>query len=250
VAYAEGRFAPQYHTREGLSMKKVIASMAAGLHEGSEECGVQTNLIVGIGRETTPVGGCEVARAAADSGVVAALDLCGPEAGNPPRRFRDAFKIASDAGLRATVHAGEGAGSTARNVAYMSEAIGDLGADRLGHAIWLSKSKRLTEAVLSRSTAIEMNPISNLVLRNIRDLRDLAIDKLLGEGVIVSINSDDPALWPKGHLPEVYHQVCQAYEFRYRELDLLAKNSFVGSFAPEKVKERLAHEYQAARKRT
>ena len=249
VVYAEGRFAPQYHTREGLSFRDAIASMADGLREGAERHGVKTALIVGIGRETTASRGAQVARAAAGSGVVAALDLCGPEAGNPPRRFREAFRIASNAGLRATVHAGEGAGSTRLNMAYMKEAIGELGADRLGHAIPLSKSNSLIESVRSKSIAIEMNPVSNLVLRNIGDLRELAIDKLLERGVPVSINSDDPSLWPRGHLPEVYHRVCEVYGFGFSELDRLAENSFEGSFASSKDKAWLALQYGEARRR-
>ena len=249
VIYAEGRFAPQYHTREGLSYREVIASMAEGLKEGTERYGVRTALIVGIGRETTASRGEEVARAAADSGVVAALDLCGPEAGNPPRRFKGAFEVASDAGLKVTVHAGEGAGSVRQNLAYMEEAISKLGADRLGHAIPLSKSKRLMKAVLSKPITIEMNPVSNLVLRNIRDLKDLAIGQLLNQGIAVSVNSDDPSLWPRGHLPDVYHRVCEANGFGFRELDMLARNSFEGSFASEKDKAWLAEQYNAARRR-
>src|SRR5271157_5122012 len=54
VVYAEGRFAPQYHTTEGLSMKDVVVSMADGLAEGTEKYGVETALIVGIGREAPP----------------------------------------------------------------------------------------------------------------------------------------------------------------------------------------------------
>jgi adenosine deaminase len=249
VAYAEGRFAPQYHTREGLGFKDIIRSMAEGLVEGSERYGTRASLIVGIGRETTASRGVEVARAAADSGVVAALDLCGPEAGNPPRRFREAFRIGARAGLKATVHAGEGAGSLRRNIAYLGEAISELHANRLGHAIPLSKSERLTQAVLSKSISVEMNPVSNLVLRNIRNLKDLAIDRLLARGVLVSVNSDDPSLWPRGHLSEVYSRVCEAYGFGYRELDRLARNSFEGSFASEKDKSWLAEQYDAARRR-
>jgi adenosine deaminase len=147
------------------------------------------------------------------------------------------------------VHAGEGAGSLRRNIAYLGEAISELHANRLGHAIPLSKSERLTQAVLSKSISVEMNPVSNLVLRNIRNLKDLAIDRLLARGVLVSVNSDDPSLWPRGHLSEVYSRVCEAYGFGYRELDRLARNSFEGSFASEKDKSWLAEQYDAARRR-
>ena len=248
VAYAEGRFAPQYHTREGLSMKDVIVSMAEGLSEGAERYGVETTLIVGVGREASPGLGVEVAKAATRGGLVAALDLCGPEAGNPPLKFREAFRIATDSGLKVTVHAGEGAGSMNQNLRNMEDAITQLRANRLGHAIALARSKPLLKLVLQTSVAIEMNPVSNLVLRKIGDLKELAIDQLLARGVSVSVNSDDPAIWPGGHLSDVFSRVCGAYGLGFDFLDRLVQNSFDGSFAPERDKERLRQLYREARR--
>jgi len=250
VAYAEGRFAPQYHTREGLSLRDVIRSMAAGLAEGAERFGVETALIVGIGREVSPNAGRKVAEAAAGSGLVTALDLCGPEAGNPSSKFTNAFGVARASGLKLTVHAGEGAGSMVQNLRNMEDAILLLGADRLGHAIPLAGSDKLLKLVLERHVAVEMNPVSNLVLGNIKSLEDLALDRLLRLGVDVSVNSDDPALWPRGHLPDAYFQVCRAYGFGFKELDRLVSNSFEGSFASRRGKERLAQAYCEARRKT
>jgi adenosine deaminase len=250
VAYAEGRFAPQYHTREGLSLKDAIVSMADGLAEGTERYGVKTALIVGIGRETNPGLGVEVAGAAANSGLVAALDLCGTEAGNPPLRFKEAFRVAVASGLKVTVHAGEGAESMTQNLRNMEDSISQLHANRLGHAIPLARSETLLKLVLRRSVTIEMNPISNLVLHKIRGLRALAIDQLLARGVRVSVNSDDPAIWPRGRLSDVYSRVCAAYGFDYDVLDTLIENSFVGSFAAERDREWLRQLYGEARRRT
>jgi adenosine deaminase len=249
VAYAEGRFAPQYHTREGLSLKDVIVNMADGLAEGSEKYGVKTALIVGIGREAPPRLGVQVAKAASSSGRVVALDLCGSEAGNPPTRFREAFEVATASGLKATVHSGEGAGSLERNLRNIEEAITLLGANRLGHAVPLANSERLLELVLRKSIAIETNPVSNLALHNIEDLKELGIDRILARGIKVTVNSDDPALWPRGNLSDVYSRVCQAYGFGFKELDRLAQNSFDGSFAPKNEKQWLTELYRDARRR-
>jgi adenosine deaminase len=249
VAYAEGRFAPQYHTREGLSLKDVIASMADGLAEGAEKYEVKTALIVAIGRETSSRIGGEVARAASGSGSVVALDLGGPEAGNPPQKFKDAFKTAIASGLNVTVHAGEGAGSLRQNLANIEAAILQLGANRLGHAINLAQDGHLMSLVRDRSIVIETNPISNMVLQKIRDLKELAIDRLLSKSIRVTVNSDDPAIWPQGSLSNVYASVCKAYGFGMKELDALVENSFRGAFAKDRRKEELVERYRVARKR-
>jgi len=246
VHYAEGRFAPQYHTRKGLPMEYVITSMAEGLAEGSERYGVKTALIVAIGRESTSRFGEAVARAAVFSKKAVALDLGGPEAGNPPQRFRRAFKLASAAGLKVTVHAGEGAGSIEQNLRNVRTAINLLGANRVGHAIHLVRSDSLVQLVKAKSVAVEMNPISNLVLQKIATLNELGLDALLRKQVMVSINSDDPALWPRGKLSLVYAAVCQAYAFRVPELGRLMENSIKSSFASGREKAELLEECRSA----
>ena len=248
VVYAEGRFAPQYHTAEGLSLGGVISSMAEGLAEGTERYGVETSLIVAIGRESPPGLGEEVARAAVRSGVAVALDLGGPEAGNPPEKFERAFRLATSSGLKVTIHAGEDAGSRRQDVANMKTALA-MGADRLGHAIHLSHERNLLSTVLDRSVGIEMNPVSNLVLGKIKTTKDLGIDRLLKEGVSVSLNSDDPSLWTGGDLSEVYSRVCSEYGFGMDQVDALAENAFRSSFASQRVKERLVQRYREARRR-
>jgi adenosine deaminase len=190
-----------------------------------------------------------VAKAASASGLVAAIDLCGPEAGNPPHRFKEAFEVASAAGLKVTVHAGEGAESLDQNLKNIEEAILLLGASRLGHAVPLVKSRKLLDLVIERSIAVEMNPVSNLVLRNIGDLRDLGIDRLLARGVNVSVNSDDPGVWPNGKLSDVYSRACGAYGFGFVELDKLVGNSFEGSFATRGEKAHLEEKYREARRK-
>ncbi len=248
VQYVEGRFAPQYHMREGLPMGNVITSMAEGLAEGSDRYGVKVNLIVAIGRESTSRLGEAVAVAAVNSKKAVALDLGGPEAGNPPERFRRAFKLASDAGLKATVHAGEGAGSIEQNLKNIRTAINLLGANRVGHAIHLVQSDSLVQRVKAKSIAVEMNPISNLVLRKIDSLNELGLDVLLRKEVMVSVNSDDPALWPRGKLSRVYAAVCRAYGFGNPELSRLVENSIMGSFASDHEKAELLEDYRSALK--
>ncbi|MDV3277785.1 MAG: adenosine deaminase [Nitrososphaerales archaeon] len=249
IAYAEGRFAPQYHTKESLPLEEVIESMAEGLAEGCERYGVKVKLIVAIGRESKPEFGQKVAKVAAGSRSVVALDLGGPEAGNPPEKFRGAFKLAADGGLKVTVHAGEGAGSVEQNLKNIRTAISDIGAQRVGHAIDLAKDESLVSLAMERSVTIEMNPVSNMVLGKIRGPSDLAIDRLLKEGVCVTVNSDDPALWPRGCVSDVLISVCRAYRFGLDALDILVTNSIMGAFAGENEKAALLEEYHAVRKK-
>lgn len=184
VAYAEGRFAPQYHTTEGLTLEQVVYSMLEGLRAGSEERQVKVNLIIAIGRETNPRFARNIVAAAAkfrNSGVVG-VDIGGAEKGNPPAKFEAAFKLASKSELHRTVHAGEGAGSVSQNLRNIRASIVKLGAERIGHAVDLASSESLIEFVIKSGVTVQMNPMSNYVLHKITDLRDLRIDYLLERG--------------------------------------------------------------------
>jgi adenosine deaminase len=213
--------------------------MLEGLRAGSEENQVKVNLIVAIGRETNPRFACAIVAVAAkfrNSGVVG-VDIGGPEKGNPPEKFQDAFKLASESQLHRTVHAGEGAGSVAQNLRNINASIVKLGAERVGHAIDLASSESLIGLVIRSGVTVEMNPISNCILNKIGNLRDLRIGYLLDRGVRVTVNSDDPALWANGKLSQVLAAVCKSYRFRRSELDQLIINSFEGSFANSNEKE-------------
>jgi adenosine deaminase len=118
----------------------------------------------------------EVARAAArlrleEGLLVVGIDLAGQERGYPAEDHREAYTVAHEAFLGKTVHAGEDYGPES-----IFQAIGDLHADRIGHATWLfDESKiqdpsiadrkayvdRLTEFVADKRITIEVCLTSN-----------------------------------------------------------------------------------------
>jgi adenosine deaminase len=248
VIYAEGRFAPQYHLQEGLTVDEVIQSMQEGLAEGSERFGIKINLIVAIGRESDAKTAEGIAKAATRNRVVVALDLGGPEKGNPPEKFEKPFAIATAAGLKKTVHAGEGAGSTEQNLANIRTAITKLGANRVGHAIDLAKDEGLMDLAVANHVGIEMNPQSNKVLNKINSLTDLRIDSLLAKGVSVTVNSDDPALWPHGFISDVVFGVCRSYHFGLDTVDRLISNAIDCAFIGKSDRQSLHELYRESRR--
>ena len=85
VVYAEIRFAPILHTKEGLSMEEVVSSVIEGLQEGRKATGVEFGLILSAMRDQSPdisLRTAELAVAFSERGVVG-FDLAGDEAGNP-----------------------------------------------------------------------------------------------------------------------------------------------------------------------
>jgi hypothetical protein len=67
-------------------------------------------------------------------------------------------------------------------------------------------------------------------------LMDHNLKKLLDRGVLVTINSDDPAYFG-GYMNENFSQTAMALNLSQSELKLLAINSFKASFLPVSTKE-------------
>ena len=86
VIYAEVRFAPQLHTRRGMSLQQIVDTVAAALRRAGEKHGVETGLILCCLRHESPAQSRAVAElAVANRHQVCALDLAGDEAAFPAR---------------------------------------------------------------------------------------------------------------------------------------------------------------------
>jgi len=186
VIYGEARFAPQLHTREGLSMQQVLESVSTGLRQGSEATGVRVGLIVCCLRHQSPETSRALATLAADNrDKVCAIDLAGDEARYDAEPHAAAFHLAQEAGLHRTVHAGEGGGA-----ANVWQALNHLSAERIGHGARVIEQQSLVNEVITRSVALEMCPRSNVQTRAVASLAQHPIDALLKEGVRVTVSTD------------------------------------------------------------
>lgn len=112
VIYAEVRFAPSKHTENGLSYNQVVEAAIRGMNKAKEQYGIDGNLILccmrGDNNTISNLQTVAVAKKYLDKGVCA-LDLAGAEALYPTQEFADIFKIAKEANIPFTIHAGEAA---------------------------------------------------------------------------------------------------------------------------------------------
>lgn len=190
VIYAEVRFAPQLHTRRGLSLQQVVDAVHAGLQQGTEQYRVHTSLILCCVRQEDPGISLEVAQLAADNrDKVCALDLAGDEAGFAGTPHAAAFALAQSAGVHRTVHAGEAAGGH-----RIQEAIDVLHAERIGHGVRVVENPRLMSIVKDSAITLEVCPHSNVQTRAVDSYEAHPIDQLLKSGLRVTVNTDGRTL--------------------------------------------------------
>jgi len=115
------------------------------------------------------------------------LGLGGYEVGNPAGPYRDLFARATAHGLRSLPHAGETEGSDS-----VSQALVDLGADRIGHGVRCLEDPKVVELLVERDVMLEVCPTSNLLLGVVDDLDSHALPALREAGLRVCLNTDDP----------------------------------------------------------
>jgi adenosine deaminase len=188
TCYAEIRWAPSLHTREGLGLREGIAAVTRGAARAARAKGIDVRLIAVALRTHPPETAVEVARAAVEAlpfGVTG-FDLAGLEHLAPdPRTFAAAFDLARQGGLGITCHAGEWGG-----VAQVRAALA-IDPWRIAHGAPAADDPVLMVSLRARGVTLDLCPTSNLQAGIGSHDADAPLPRLLRAGVPVTISTDD-----------------------------------------------------------
>jgi adenosine deaminase/aminodeoxyfutalosine deaminase len=160
---------------------------------------------------------------------VIAIGLGGDERMTGSEPFRQLYAEAAAAGLRLTNHAGETTGSGA-----IREAL-QIGSERLGHVVSAIHDSGLMLDLKEQQVPLEINLTSNLRTGVCRTLAEHPLRAYFDRGLLVTLNSDDPAFFGSDLAGE-YLLAHTEFGFTREELRQLARNSFRASFLPEEEK--------------
>ena len=156
---------------------------------------------------------------------VVGIGIGGNELLGPAHEFRDLYAEAKAAGLRLTCHAGENTGPESIWAAL------NIGAERIGHALSAQQDPELIEVLAERQIALELNITSNLRTGCCPSLFDHPVKLYFEEGLMITLNSDDPPFFGATLLNE-YQLAHRDFEFSLDQLRELAANSIEASFLP------------------
>lgn len=191
INYAELRFSPFYMAKaHNLSVTDVVAAVVDGIKQGVAQYPVKINLI-GILSRTFGIENCQIELDAllTHKQHLVAIDLAGDEYNFPGNLFVDHFKQVDQAGLQATIHAGEAAGSES-----IWQAINHLNAKRIGHGVACVSDQQLMDYMATHQIAIESCLTSNFQTGTITDISNHPIQTFLANDMLVCLNTDDPAV--------------------------------------------------------
>jgi adenosine deaminase len=233
VRHTEIFFDPQTHTERGIAFETVITGIHRALEDGLADLGISSRLILCFLRHLSGEAALDTLEEARPFvSWIAAVGLDSSEMGHPPSKFSAAFRRAQEMGLSAVAHAGEEGPPE-----YIWEALDLLGARRIDHGVRCLEDERLVERLVAEQVPLTVCPLSNVKLRVFPSLREHNILALLARGLIVTVNSDDPAYFG-GYVADNLSAVANAFGLGEVEIAQLARNSFVASFLDDVSKQR------------
>lgn len=192
VRYAELTVTPWSSVRRGIAAKAFCEAIEDARAGVAGDFGVQLRWCFDIPGEAGLEAAEQTLRIALDEqpdGLIS-FGLGGPEIGVPRPQFKPWFDQARAAGLHSVPHAGETTGPET-----IWDALGELGAERIGHGIAAAQDERLMAHLAEHAIPLEVCPTSNLRTRAVTDIEQHPIATLVAAGVPVSINSDDPPMF-------------------------------------------------------
>jgi adenine deaminase len=232
LRHVEMFFDPQGHLSRGIAFETVIAGIQRAIDEAKIRHGITAHLIMCFLRhldESEAEKTLDLALAHKHRIIGVGLDSS--EVGHPPRKFARVFQRARQEGFRVVAHAGEEGPPD-----YIWEALDLLGVERVDHGNRAMEDPALIARLVHDRMALTVCPLSNLRLAVIDDIRRHPLKHMIDRGLLVTINSDDPAYFG-GYLNENYQAVREALDLDREEMEAIARNGFTASFLAPAEKE-------------
>jgi adenosine deaminase len=226
VAHAEIFVDPQAHSLRGVPEAVVLSGVSSAMRDAESQFGITSSIIVCVLRDQPVESAERMLDAVLDAGVpLVGIGLDSAEVGYPPSLFAGVFARARDAGLRAVAHAGEEGPAE-----YVWQALDLLGAERIDHGIRALDDAALVDRLARDRIPLTLCPLSSDRLRVVHSVAELPLRRMLDAGLVVTINSDDPAYFG-GYLDDNLSAVISAFGLSNTEIRQLSRNSIDASFA-------------------
>jgi adenosine deaminase len=228
VVHTEPSFDPQTHTERGVPFETVLRGTLAAMHDARLQWGQSSLLVMDFLRHLSAESAMRTLEAALpyrDSIVAVGLDSS--ELGNPPRKFAEVFARARAEGFKVVAHAGEEGPPE-----YVWEAIRLLGVARIDHGVRSVEDPALVDHLREQQIPLTVCPLSNVRLCVFERMRDHNVLELLGAGLCVTVNSDDPEYFG-GYLNANYLSLSDELDMSRAQALAIARNGFTASFLSE-----------------
>jgi adenosine deaminase len=240
VKHVEIFFDPQAHTGRGVPFDTVLSGLTDALDKGRRDFGITSKLIMCFLRHLPEDQAFDTLKQACRCKEhIFGVGLDSTESGHPPSQFARVFAEARREGFVPVAHAGEEGPP-----GYVFEAIDVLQVRRVDHGNRALEDAELTARIAHERIPLTVCPLSNKALQTCPDLTRHPLRRMLAAGIVATVNSDDPAYFG-GYVNENFVAIQEALDLTKHEIATLGRNSFLGSFLPDRAKSAMTEKFDA-----
>jgi len=232
VVHTEVFFDPQTHINRKVNFDVIINGIFNALQKANREFGLTSKIIMCFLRHLDEESAFQTLnQALAHKDKIIGVGLDSSELGHPPSKFERVFEKAIEKGFLTVAHAGEEGPPE-----YIWEALNLLKVKRIDHGVQCLLDKKLVQKLKDSKIPLTVCPLSNIKLRVFNKLKEHNLKKMLNKGLMVMVNSDDPAYFG-GYINKNLIECQKALNLSMEEVKALIINSFNSSFLKEEKKQ-------------
>lgn len=228
VMHIDMHFDPQAHIQRGVPLASVMRGLLSAVRQAEQTLDLSVGLIMAFLRDRPVAEAASLLEQARDYWpYLNAVGLDSAESGYPPGRFADVFARAGELGLARVAHAGEEGPA-----AYVSEALDELGVERIDHGVQCMTDDTLVERLKREQTVLTVCPLSNVSLGIVDRMAAHPLPAMREAGLNITLSSDDPAYFGGGVLSN--HLACaEAFGWDESTFLSLSRSAISAGFMPE-----------------
>ena len=232
VKYAEIIFAAGVVLWKEQPVEAIFEAVASATRAAQEVSGVRVQWIFDAIRHFGVQHTREVLRWAGHfrSQSVVALGIGGDEMRGPAELFREVFGEARAMGLHVVAHAGEACGPES-----VRQAVEAMGAERIGHGLTAARDSAVLALLRDRRIPLEVCLTSNVATGALRRIEDHPLRQFLDAGLVVTLNTDDPAMFGTDLVNE-YLLAARTFHLTGEQILHLGQNAIRAAFLSEEEK--------------
>lgn len=230
VIYAEVRFAPMFHTKQGLTYDEIITSILKGFSSNKK---IKINLILCLMRGCSPFDNMKTLDTAYKylGKGVCAIDLAGDEGKYPLDEYYKYFELANKRNIPFTIHAGEVKEEEIRKALSLNP-------KRLGHGITAINDNDLCNLIKAKDVLLEVCPTNNVQTNIVEEYNLHPIKELYEKDVLLNINTDNSSV-SNVTLIEEYIKLYETFDFNLDDFKKMNINAINHAFLSEREKKQL-----------
>ncbi len=246
IVYAEIIFDPQQGMRQGVALHALLEGLFSGSQKGSQDFGIEAQWIMNFQRDWPLEEALAILKAARPyREQIIGIGLDNPETPHFPEIFAPLFAAAREEGYRLTSHCDV---NIPNSIEHIKACINRLGVERIDHGLNAIEDDAVVSLLIDKEIALTGCP-TRYAFQPTTSIDDLnMMSELLNRGVVISLNSDDPAQFASGWLTQTLIEAQSAGNFSLETMSRFMRNSFLSAWLSNEKKATYLEQFEKAHK--